>query len=402
MHGPLRAEPFRWFLAGRAVSLLGTSLAPVALAFAVLEASGRASDLGVVSAAHMVPLLGFLLIGGAVSDRFPARTVLVVANLGSGLTQGAVAVVLLTGHYSLPVVAGLELANGVLAAFTTPALRGVVPRLVSPQDLQRANALLGSTRNATKILGPTIAGVLVVSEGGGFAIAVDAASYLLAAACLVRVRLPAATTPVPSSGLLHQLGQGWGAFRGTRWLWTVTVAFAVVNLASTGPWMVLGPVLTSPVTWGVILSARGAGLFVSSVLMYRVRTPRLLRLGQAASLTGAAPLLALGLHVGVGWLAAAAVLAGLGSAVTATAWDTTMGEHVPRAVLARVSSYDDLFSYAAIPLSQLAVGPLADHVGAGPVVLGAAVVYIAAAAAPLASRAVRELPHVLTPTVTSS
>jgi len=127
MGGPLRESAFRWFLTGRAVSLLGSSLAPVALAFAVLDASGRASDLGVVAAAHMVPLLGFLLVGGAVSDRFPPRTVLVVANLGSGLTQGAVAVVLLTGRYSLLVVASLELANVVLAAFTTPALRGVVP-----------------------------------------------------------------------------------------------------------------------------------------------------------------------------------------------------------------------------------------------------------------------------------
>ena len=291
-------------------------------------------------------------------------------------------------------------SNGGLAAFTTPALRGVVPRLVAPEDLQRANALLGSTRNATKILGPTIAGVLVVSAGGGVAIAVDAVSYLLAAACLVRVQMPP-TTSGPSSGLLHQLGQGWGAFCGTRWLWTVTVGFAVVNLANTGPWVVLGPVLTTPVTWGVVLSARGAGLFISSVLMYRVRTPRLLRLGQVASLAGAAPLFALGVHATAGWLIAAAVLAGLGSAVTATAWDTTMGEHVPRAVLARVSSYDDLFSYAAIPLSLLVVGPLADNLGAGPVVVGAAIVYVAAAA-PLARHAVRELPHALTPTVASS
>jgi len=389
--GPLRESAFRWFLTGRAVSLLGSSLAPVALAFAVLDASGRAGDLGVVAAAHMVPLLGFLLVGGAVSDRFPPRTVLVVANLGSGLTQGAVAVVLLTGRYSLLVVAALELANGALAAFTTPALRGVVPRLVPSGELQRANALLGTTRNATKILGPTVAGLLVVTTGSGTAIAVDAVSYLLAAACLLRVRLPRSTPTAPGS-LLSDLAQGWTAFRGTRWLWTVTVAFAVVNLAFTGPWLVLGPVLTSPVTWGVVLSARGAGMFVASVLMYRVRARRLLALGQLASIVGAVPLLALGLDAGAGWLVAAAVLAGLGSSVTATAWDTTLGEHVPRAVLARVSSYDDLLSYAVIPVSQLAVGPLADTLGARPVAIGAGVLYAAAAAAPLASRAVRELP----------
>jgi hypothetical protein len=401
VEGPLRERAFRWFLTGRAVSLLGSSLAPVALAFAVLDASGRASDLGVVAAAHMVPLLGFLLVGGAISDRFPPRTVIVVANLGSGLTQGTVAVVLLTGRYSLLVVASLELANGVLAAFTTPALRGVVPRLVPPEELQRANARLATTRNATKILGPTVAGLLVVTTGSGTAIAVDAVSYLLAAACLLRVRLPRSTPPAPA-GVLHDLAQGWTAFRGTRWLWTVTVAFALVNLANAGPWLVLGPVLTSPVTWGVVLSTRGVGMFVASVLMYGVRAPRLLRLGQLASVVGAVPLLALGLDAGAGWLVGAAVLAGLGSSVTATAWDTTLGEHVPRAVLARVSSYDDLLSYAVIPLSQLAVGPLADTLGARPVALGAGVLYAAAAAAPLASRAVRELPRGTTKQAASS
>lgn len=279
-----------------------------------------------------------------------------------------------------------------LAAFTTPALRGVVPQLVPPEELQWANALLATTRNATKILGPTVAGLLVVTTGSGTAIAVDAVSYLLAAACLLRVRLPRNTPPAPA-GLLHDLAQGWTAFRGTRWLWTVTVAFAVVNLANAGPWLVLGPVLTSPVTWGVVLSARGLGMFVASVLMYGVRARHLLRLGQVASVVGAVPLLALGLDAGAGWLVVAAVLAGLGSSVTATAWDTTLGEHVPRAVLARVSSYDDLLSYAVIPLSQLAVGPLADTLGARPVALGAGVLYAAAAAAPLASRAVRELPR---------
>lgn len=391
MNGPLRESAFRWFLTGRAVSLLGSSLAPVALAFAVLEASGRASDLGVVAAAHMVPLLGFLLVGGAVSDRFPPRTVLVVANLGSGLTQGAVAVVLLTGRYSLLAIATLELANGVLAAFTTPALRGVVPRLVPPGELQRANALLGTTRNATKILGPTVAGLLVATSGGGTAIAVDAVSYLLAAGCLLRVRLPRSAPRAPTS-LLRELAEGWTVFRGTRWLWTVTVAFAVVNLANTGPWQVLGPVLSSPVTWGVVLSARGAGMFASSLLMYRVRARRLLALGQITAVAGALPLLALGAATGAGWLVAAAVLAGLGSSVTATAWDTTLGEHVPRAVLARVSSYDELLSYAVIPVSQLAVGPLADTFGPQPVALAAGVLYAVAAAAPLVSRAVRALP----------
>src|SRR5437764_7991095 len=98
---PLRQTNFRWLFTGQTVSLLGSSMAPVALAFAVLDASDSVSQLGVVLVARMVPMLAFLLIGGATADRFSRRTVLVLSNTGSALTQGAVATVLLTGHYSL-------------------------------------------------------------------------------------------------------------------------------------------------------------------------------------------------------------------------------------------------------------------------------------------------------------
>lgn len=215
---PLTHTGFRVFLAARLVSLLGSSMAPVALAFAVLDASGSAGDLGVVLAAHMLPLLALLLVGGAVADRFPRRTVLVAANLGSALTQGAVAALLLTGHYSLPAVAGLELLNGALAAFTTPALRGVLPQLVDKSQLRQANSALATTRNLTKILGPGLGGLLVVAAGSGPAIAFDAATYLIAAGLFLRLPLAgtaserarsAATSAWAGSSSRASGGCGW-------------------------------------------------------------------------------------------------------------------------------------------------------------------------------------------------
>jgi MFS family permease len=393
---PLREPRFAWFFTGRAVSLLGTSMAPVALAFAVLDASDSTSDLGIVVAAHMVPLLAFLLIGGAVADRFSRRTVLVTSNVGSGLTQAAVAVILLTHHYSLLGVAALEFANGVLAAFTTPALRGVVPELVPGTQLQRANAVLGSTRNATKIIGPSAAGILVATAGSGSAIAFDAATYLLAAACIARVRLPGRTPPARST-VLADIRAGWTAYRAIRWVWIATLAFFVINLVNTGTWQVLGPALTKDrsgeAVWGFVLSARGAGLLVMSVLMYRLVFRYLLRAGQLASALGSLPLLALGLGANAPWLIGAALIGGVGSSVTGIAYDTSLQEHVPKDVLSRVSSYDDLLSYLAIPIGQLAVGPLAQVLGGRSVAFGAGVIYALAAVSPLLSRSVRMLPH---------
>ena len=123
------APPFRGFFLGRLVSLLGSAMTPVALAFAVLGASGRPGDLGVILACQITPQLALLLVGGAAGDRYSRRKVLVAANLGAGLTQGGVAV-LLSGHYSLPLIAALEVGNGVMEAFASPALRGIVPDLV--------------------------------------------------------------------------------------------------------------------------------------------------------------------------------------------------------------------------------------------------------------------------------
>lgn len=389
---------FRWFLTAQSVSLLGTSMAPVALAFAVLDASGSPGDLGVVLTAHMVPLLVFLLVGGATADRLPRRTVLVAANLGSAFTQASLAALLLTGRYALLPVAALGFLNGVLAAFTTPALRAIVPQLVPGDRIRQANALLGSVRNVTKILGPSLSGVLVAAAGGGLAIAFDALTYLLAAGCLTRL-FPRADPPAlrRRTGLLTDIRDGWTEYCHIRWVATVSLCFSVVNLVQVGTWQILGPVLTEQVdgqaAWGLVLSARGAGLLLMSALMYQLAVRRLLRLGQLASVLGALPLLALGAHLHVPWLAAAAFIAGLGSSVAAVAWDTSLQEHVPPHALSRVTSVDDLLSYIAIPIGQLSIGPLTERFGGFQIATVAGIVYIAAALAPLTSAAVRRLPH---------
>ncbi|BCJ38581.1 MFS transporter [Actinocatenispora thailandica] len=348
-------------------------------------------------AAEIAPQLLLLLVGGAVADRFSRRAVLIAANLGAGLTQGTVALVLLTGHYSLPLVVGLELGNGAMAAFASPALRGVVPELVPADDLQRANSVLASTRNATRILGPTAAGLIVVGFGGGWAIAVDALSYLAATGFLAR--LPRRTGRMPSmrSHLLSDIRHGWREFRSIRWVSTVALSYCVINLVNVGPWQILGPTLTrsrsGEAAWGMVLSVRAVGLLVMSVLMYRLVFRRPLRAGRLAGALPALPLLALGLGAGAPALAACAFVGALGLTVSGVTWDTAIQQHVPREVLSRVSSYDDLLSYAAIPVGQLLVGPAAAYWGGAHVALACGIAYLAAALAPLLVRSVRQLPN---------
>ncbi|MFD0327722.1 hypothetical protein ACFQZC_04515 [Streptacidiphilus monticola] len=187
-------------------------------------------------------------------------------------------------------------------------------------------------------------------------------------------------------------------FRGTPWVWPVTLAFAVVNLVQTGTWQILGPQLTeqlsgSAALWGLVLSARGVGMLVMSGVTYRLTLRHLARAGQLASVLGALPLLAVGQRFAAPLLLAAAFTAGLGSALTMTAWDTSLQEHIPERVLSRVAAYDDLLSYIAIPVGQLAVGPLAQRFGGFDVATTASLCYAVVALLPLASPALRRLPH---------
>ncbi|MEW1656085.1 MFS transporter [Streptomyces sp. NPDC093707] len=395
---PLSRPAFRWFLTGQAVSLLGSAMAPVALAFAVLDGSGgRPGDLGAVLAARMLPLLAFLLVGGATADRFRRRTVLTAAHLGSAAAQAAVAALLLTGRYALPSVVGLEVLGGICAAFTAPALRGLLPELVDTAALRPANALLSTVRNVAKVAGPSASGLLVAVAGSGPALALDAVSYAVAAGCLLRLPSTGRGPARRPGSVRTQLRAGWREFRRICWLGPPTLAFFVINLVQTGTWQILGPTLTERTAgravWGLVLSARGIGLLLSGAVLYRLAVGRLLALGQAAAALGSVPLLVLGWRLDAPWLVAAGFAAGLGVCVTGIAWDTALQEHVPAHALSRVAAYGDLLSYAAIPVGQLCVGPLARAYGGFRVAAVAGAVAALAALLPLTSPAVRGLRH---------
>lgn len=393
---PLALPAFRWFFAARLVSLLGSAMTPVALAFAILAASDSARDLSLVLTAHTVPLVAFVILGGALADRFRRDVILRTANLGAALTQGAVAYLLISGHYQLTAIIALEFVNGMFEAFTTPALRGVVPDLVPRTAIQKANSLLSSTRSATRIIGPSIAGLLVATVGGGWAIAVDALTFLVAALCMSRLALPG--RPAGSSGsLLTGMREGWTYFRSLTWVWSIVVAFTLMNAIQVGIWSVLGPAIAratfGEASWGFVLGLKALGLTLMGLVMYRLTIRRLLTAGQLAIALTAIPLIVLGLDAGVGWLAATAFLAGVGSAIFGVAWDSSLQEHIPRDLLSRVASFDDFGSYVAIPVGQLAVVPLAAVAGEHQVAFIGGILYLVLALAPLAVPAVRRLTH---------
>lgn len=390
--GPLRYAPFRWYFTGNVVSQIGSAMAPIALAFAVLEKSGSSADLGLTLAARSIPLIVFLLVGGAIADRYPRERVLIAANLGAFLTQGSVAAYLISGHFNVAVVAGVELLNGAITAFTSPASRGIVPQLLPKDALQRGVALNGLLRNATKIFGPAIAGVLVAGVGGGWAIAIDALSFLGAAVCVAQLSIKG-HSHAGSSTVLSDIREGWQAFRSMTWVWSIVGSSAVTNCLRTGVWSVLGPAIAlstiGSTGWGVVSGVRAAGVVILTAVMYRLALRRALAVGQLAMVAGAVPLLALGLHGNTLTLSVAAFVAGAASGMFGPGYEATLQSQVPRDLRSRISSYDDLGSFITVPIGQVAAGPLAQLCGASTIAIAAAGVWVVAAALPLIARSVR-------------
>lgn len=397
---PLRSIPFRWFLAGRTLSLLGSSMAPVALAFAVLDLSASAAALGIVLAARSIPIAALLLVGGVISDRFSRSQVLVVSNTLTGLSQAGAAALLISGNAEVWSLAAIEAVNGVTAAFTFPATQSAIPMIVDRDALQQTNALLSFGRHGMFIIGPSIAGVFVVTVGSGWAIAVDSATYLISAVCMSRLHLTA-TQRTESTSMLADLREGWGTFVSMQWVWVVVVAFGVLNMLHAGIIFTLGPVIAKDTigegAWGVVLSAEAIGFLLTTLVLMKVRLRYPLRSGMIGVAALALPMLALGIAPATLPLVVLMFVAGTGGEVFGIGWSTAMHENVPDELQSRLWSYDAFGSFVAIPVGQLLAGPLASIVDAQRVAAVAGVVYIAVALGTLLSPDVRRLGGRVTP-----
>jgi MFS family permease len=392
----LREPNFRYYFLSRLVNGAGSAMAGIALAFAVLEVDGSASALGIVLAAHSIPEVAFLLAGGVIADRFGRKRVIQTCNVLAGLTQLAIAGLVLGGTTDLWHIAALSAVNGLVSAISFPALASLMPQLVPREQLQPANVLMSVQRGVLAVIGPTVGGVLVVTVGAGWALAVDGVTYLLAALMLMLVRIPPPPPKHERTSMAHDLREGWRYFTGTTWLWVVVLAFGFLNMLHSGAIFTLGPVLAkeSPIGetgWGLGLSAQAAGLLVLSLVMIRVRLERPLLWGMLGCALFGLPMLVLGVEPHVGALVASFFVAGIGMELFGLGWNLAMQEHVPEEMLSRAYSYDALGSFVAIPVGQLLAGPLALVLGIQTTILAAGVLYAAVCFLTLASRSVRTL-----------
>ncbi|MGG7570619.1 MFS transporter [Streptomyces sirii] len=365
-----RGRDFSVFFVGYVTSNLGTSMASVALAFAVLHNGGSPADLSLVLAARIAPMVLFLLGGGVLGDRLPRRRVMLVADSVRALSQGALAVMFLAGPVPLWTVLALAACGGLGEALFRPSFDGLVPQLAPKDRLPEANSLLGMAQSAASVGGPALAGVLVAITSAATVLLVDALSYLVSIGALVMLRVGDPAPGLGNSSMVAELRAGWRAFTTHTWLWIVTLQFTLFNLIVWAPYLVLGPVsadrdYSGPESWGLIVGTFGGGSLLGGLLLLGRRPSRPLVVTTLITFLWAAPSAALAVRAPLWTVCAAALAAGVSSAVFNSIWMTTIQQHVPADSLSRVMSYVTFSSYSIGPIGLALAGPLAESTSIG-------------------------------------
>jgi len=360
----LKLRDFRLVFGAAVASLVGDGVVPVALAFAVLDLTGSATDLGIVLAARVLALVSSLLIGGVVADRVGRKAVMVAADLVRLGAQAAIGVLLVSGEATVAEILVSQALVGTASGFFNPAASGLLP-MVAADRVQQANALKGMAMAAGNIVGPAIAGVLVVATGPGAALLIDAGSYGVSALLLARVR-GAAHVQAPRQRFASELREGFAEVRTRTWVWSIIASAAFWNMLAA--FSVLGPVvakrsLGGPGAWAAILAAEGIGWLAGGVTLLRLAPRRPLVVATAASAAAVVPTVLLAAPAPLAVIILASLFAGVASMLFNTLFETMLQQHIPQHALSRVSSYDWFGSLALQPVGLALMGPLAGAVG---------------------------------------
>lgn len=393
---PLRHRDFRLLWAGQTISTLGTGVHAVALPWQVLLLTGSAIQLGIVVAISSLSLLVFLLVGGAVVDRVPRRTVILVSDLLSGIVVAILAALSGTGLLRVEHLYVFAVILGACFAFLFPAMQAILPELIPAEILVQGNVLRGFQRQLGRVAGPAVGGVIVGLLGPAPAFAIDATTFLASFALLLAMRRTPAVGGARRS-ILAEISDGLRFTFSVTWLWVTIFGFALVVAAFTAPWVVALPILVRDVLgggapmFGAINSVFAAGEVAGGLTVGQLRVRRA---GIAMYLYTAAAgvaMAAVGLFVSLATVLVAAAVIGLTLVGFGVLWETALQRHVPRELLGRVSSVDMFGALLLGPVAPLAGGVLVEAVGAPPLFLWGGLFVVAFGLAGLFVPSIRKL-----------
>lgn len=375
------------------VSFTGTAMAPIAMAFGVLELTGSTKDGAIVIAAPTLASIAVLLFGGVIADRTSRQRTIYSSELLAMAAQGTLAFLFLSDFATVPLLTLFMLVNGVAMAFHAPAATGFIIQLVDEKDLQATNALLGTARNGAIAGGAALGGVLVAAFGAGITLLIDALSFAVSAILVFSVKPKAQIAPEAAS-VLEDLRLGWNEFTSHTWLWVMVLQFSFVLAGAESVFGLIGPAVVreqmgGAIDWGLIASAYGLGTLAGGLVGMKVRPRYPMRFSTLLVFFFAGVPLMLSLPAPVYVVAFAAFCGGTAGQIFAVIWYTTLQRKIPAHMLSRVSAYDHLGSIGLAPLGIVVAGYAYEVLGFRPTLLLAAALVIIPTTLALCVRDVR-------------
>jgi len=367
----LRHRNFRLFFGGQSISLIGTWMTRVATAWLVYRLTKSSLLLGTVSFAGQIPTFLLAPLAGVLVDRIDRRKVLVWTQTLAMAQSFALAWLTLSHRINIAEVLALSAMQGIINAFDMPGRQSFMVKMVEDRaDLSNAIAINSSMVNAARLLGPSLAGLLIAATNEGWCFLVDGISYIAVIASLLMMRVPPADEASARSTMFVQLREGWTYVSGFAPIRTILSLFALLSLMG-WPFMVLMPVFAAqvlhggPHTLGFLMGAVGVGSLVSALSLVVRRSVR----GLGKMIPIAAAVFGTGL-IGFGfstnlWLSMALMLVtGFGMMQGLTSSNTIIQTLVDEKMRGRVMSYYTMAFVGMAPFGSLLAGTLAHLIGA--------------------------------------
>lgn len=366
----LRHRNYRLFFAGQGLSLIGTWITRLATSWMVYRLTGSALLLGVVAFANQAPSAALAPLAGVLVDRWDRHRVIVVTQALAMLQSTALAVLALTGVMQVVHLIALGMVQGIINAFDMPARQSFLIEMIDDRaDLSNAIALNSSMVNGAKLVGPSIAGVLIALVGEGWCFAIDAVSYLAVIGSLLAMRVTPRPLPAVQTSMWHQLYEGVCYVVRQPLIRAVLLLLAVSALFGQ-PYTVLMPSLVSsvlgggPDMLGLLMGATGLGALAGA--LYLASRSTVLGLGTViarVSLGFGLGLIALSFAPNA-WLAAPLMfVTGLCMMVQMAATNTIIQTVVDEDKRGRVMSFYAVAFFGASPLGALVEGSIASAIG---------------------------------------
>jgi MFS family permease len=367
----LRHPNFRLFFGGQSISLIGTWMTRVATAWLVYRLTKSSLMLGTVSFFGQIPTFLLAPFAGVLVDRINRRTVLVWTQVLAMLQSLLLAWLTLSHRITIHEILVLSAFQGIINAFDMPGRQSFLVQMVEDRsDLSNAIAINSSMVNLARLVGPSLAGLVIAATGEGWCFLIDGISYIAVILSLLLMRVRVAALKRATTSMVQQLREGWDYVSTFVPIRTILLLFALINLMGM-PYMVLMPIFAAqvlhggPHTLGFLMGAAGVGALISALtLVIRKSVRGLLKMIPIAASVFGTGLVLFGLSH-VLWLSLLLMLAvGFGMMQGLTVSNTIIQTLVPEDKRGRVMSYYTAAFVGMAPFGSLFAGSMAHWIGA--------------------------------------